>query len=327
MHYFAHTLKGCGPVALALALSACGEETTSIADAASVAQNTEDTQTIGQYVRSVSDIFSQNQAQQAIFASASALAVTAQQRSVETSAPVAPVRGNLDKVELIDSNTLITAPVQNQQPIQTVVTRPEPGRDSQDELPVEPPIGVADDEFGPGDPDGPSLEQPPLIGADPLVTLIAKTDSDLNSSGTKLVWSTENVDSCQASGAWEGGIATNGSLDLQHAESGDLTYMIKCEGAGGTAMAMVTVTVESTTLAWEAPVQNTNGTQLNDLAGYNLYYGTESGRYTQVRPVRDPSQTNLELPIEPGTYFVAMTAYDASGNESELSNEIVRQVY
>jgi len=92
-------------------------------------------------------------------------------------------------------------------------------------------------------------------------------------------------------------------------------------------MAMVTITVESTALAWQPPVQNTNGTALTDLAGYNLYYGTESGRYTQMRPVRDASQTNLELPVEPGTYYLAMTAYDTTGNESELSNEIVRHVY
>jgi len=149
----------------------------------------------------------------------------------------------------------------------------------------------------------------------------------LNSSGTRLVWSGENVDSCTASGAWEGAIEPNGTLDLQHSQAGDITYMISCSGASGTAMAMVTVTVESTALAWQAPVQNTNGTAITDLAGYNLYYGTESGRYTQMRPVRDASQTNLELPVEPGTYYLAMTAYDTTGNESELSNEIVRHVY
>ena len=89
---------------------------------------------------------------------------------------------------------------------------------------------------------------------------------------------------------------------------------------------MVTVTVESTSLAWQAPASNTDGSELTDLAGYNLYYGTESGRYSQVKPLRDPSKTSFELPVEPGTYYLAMTAYDASGNESELSNEIMRTV-
>ena len=92
-------------------------------------------------------------------------------------------------------------------------------------------------------------------------------------------------------------------------------------------MAMVTVTVECTSLAWEAPASNTDGTELTDLAGYNLYYGTEPGQYSQVRSVRDPSQTELELPVEPGTYYLAMTAYDMTGNESELSNEITRVIY
>ncbi len=273
MPYLTHALKGCGTVALALALTACGEETSGTSSAAA------------------------NQS------SASAGPVDLDSRSFrgdslpqttlvsEVSPPVAgsndntPVRSDLDSIDLANRDNVVANPVENTTPGQS-----------------------------------------PSVGGDPLVTLIATTDSDLNSGGTRLVWSTENVDSCTASGAWEGGIATSGELDLQHNESGDMTYSIMCNGASGTAVAMVTISVESTSLAWNAPVQNTNGTQVTDLAGYNLYYGTESGRYTQSRAVQNANQTNLELPVEPGTYYLAMTAYDLSGNESDLSNEIIRTV-
>ena len=37
----------------------------------------------------------------------------------------------------------------------------------------------------------------------------------------------------------------------------------------------------SMTLSWTAPTENTDGSQLNDLAGYKLYYGTSAGNYTK----------------------------------------------
>lgn len=306
MHYFAHTLKGCGSFALALVLTACGEEMTSTSAAAS------STNLEAQESRVLGAIEPHTLAQRTVVTEVSSPAV-----------------GTND-------SSMIAAPIQNTQPVQQgPITRPPANREYEDSLPELPPINYADSGAESSEPAvGAPTEQPtatpqpaePILGADPLVTLIAKTDSDLNSSGTQLVWSAENVDSCTASGAWTGNLAASGEMDLQHSEPGDHTYMIMCDGPSGTAMAMVTIEVESTELAWEPPVQNTNGTQLTDLAGYNLYYGTESGRYTQVRPVRDASQTDLVLPVEPGTYYLAMTAYDLSGNESDLSNEIVRIV-
>ncbi len=264
MTYFTHTLKGCGTVALALVLSACGEKAT-VASAQASNQGLEGSTDVT--VSTNNPDLNQGQTP-----------------TSEVSSVGAP------SSDVVDSDANSNLPATPNQPND--------------------PVDVA-----------------PVSGGDPLITLIATTDSDLNSSGTRLVWSGENVDSCTASGAWEGAIEPNGALDLEHTEAGDLTYLISCSGASGTAMAMVTVTVESTALAWQAPVKNTNGTALTDLAGYNLYYGTESGRYTQVKPVRNPGQTNLELPVEAGTYYLAMTAYDESGNESELSNEIVRHVF
>jgi len=255
MNYLNHTLKACGPLALALILSACGEKGTTLALASSDDAGSE------------------------------------QQTSVA------------------DSNTgsSNSAPDPVQSTVNEEFSAAQPVA-SNTEAPAETPV------------------EAPVIGGDPMVTLIAKTNSTLNSAGTQLEWSSENVMECQTSGAWEGAVGTSGVINLTHEAPGDHTYMISCRGAQGTAMAMVTVEVESTSLAWEAPNNNTNGTEITDLAGYNLYYGTESGQYSQVRAIQDPSQTELELPVEPGTYYLAMTAYDFTGNESELSNEITRVI-
>ena len=253
MNYLDHTLKACGPLALALVLSACGEKS-------NLAQNT------------------------------------------------AEALGSEPQTSITDRNSN-SGPAP--EPVQSTVTEEfsTPDQLAQVEAPAEIPV------------------EAPVIGGDPMVTLVARTNSSRNGSGTQLEWSSENVQDCQTSGAWEGAVGTSGVIDLNHEASGDHTYMISCRGAQGTAMAMVTVTVESTSLAWQAPDNNTDGTELTDLAGYNLYYGTEPGQYSQIRAIRDPSQTELELPVEPGTYYLAMTAYDMTGNESELSNEITRVIY
>ena len=75
------------------------------------------------------------------------------------------------------------------------------------------------------------------------------------------------------------------------------------------------------TLQWDAPTTNVDGTPLTDLAGYKVYYGNESGNYTNnidVNNITTYEITNLA----DGTYYFAVTAYDTSGNESDYSNEV-----
>lgn len=60
----------------------------------------------------------------------------------------------------------------------------------------------------------------------------------------------------------------------------------------------------------------------SDLAGYKVYYGTASGQYGA--PVDVGLVTTFDvLGIDDETeYFVAVTAYDLSGNESDFSDEV-----
>jgi hypothetical protein len=78
---------------------------------------------------------------------------------------------------------------------------------------------------------------------------------------------------------------------------------------------------------WQAPVENDDGTQLLDLAGYRIYLGLEHGRYTRVIDVREPDATAFTVgDLPPNLYYVAATAYDRSGLESVRSNVIQRLV-
>lgn len=78
-------------------------------------------------------------------------------------------------------------------------------------------------------------------------------------------------------------------------------------------------------LAWDAPAQSSDGTALTDLAGYKIYDGSSAGTYTMVTDVGEVTAYTTE-PLPAGTYFFTVTAYDTSGNESDLSNEVVATV-
>jgi len=78
-------------------------------------------------------------------------------------------------------------------------------------------------------------------------------------------------------------------------------------------------------LLWDAPTTNSDGSALNDLAGYTVYYGAasrNSSNYTTS--VNVGSATNYTvLSLNPSfTWYFAVTASDDSGNESVFSNEV-----
>lgn len=59
----------------------------------------------------------------------------------------------------------------------------------------------------------------------------------------------------------------------------------------------------------------------SDLAGYKLYYGRASGSYDYM--VKMPVRTEFPLVLESGTvYYLALKAYDISGNDSPFSGEL-----
>src|SRR4051812_33273659 len=62
-----------------------------------------------------------------------------------------------------------------------------------------------------------------------------------------------------------------------------------------------------------------------DIAGYRVYQGGASGVYTNVWLVGNVVSTPLDL--APGKYFFAVSAVNAAGLESDLSNEHVREVF
>ena len=82
----------------------------------------------------------------------------------------------------------------------------------------------------------------------------------------------------------------------------------------------------STTLSWDAPTINADGTPLIDLAGYKVYYGTSTGNYSQNINVGNVTTYTVNNLTEGVTYYFATAAYDTVGNESEHSNEVSKTI-
>ena len=84
----------------------------------------------------------------------------------------------------------------------------------------------------------------------------------------------------------------------------------------------------SVTLSWQPPTENADGSPLTDLFGYNIYVGTSSNSY-EYREIRldNPGLTTYVIDnLDPGVYYIAATAVNASGIESSFSSEVVRTV-
>ncbi len=68
-------------------------------------------------------------------------------------------------------------------------------------------------------------------------------------------------------------------------------------------------------LAWDSNTEP-------DLAGYRVYYGLESREYINFVNVGRVTRYSLGNLMDGVIYYIAITAYDAFGNESDFSAEV-----
>ncbi|MDE2448790.1 MAG: fibronectin type III domain-containing protein [Gammaproteobacteria bacterium] len=115
-----------------------------------------------------------------------------------------------------------------------------------------------------------------------------------------------------------------------------------CGGGGGPAATAATSQAATTglasadapaagsgaiTLDWTPPTENTDGTPLTDLSGYDIHYGRHSGDYTQSISVSNPGiATYVVDNLTPGMYYFSVAAVNSDGTESPMSSEVKLKV-
>jgi hypothetical protein len=145
----------------------------------------------------------------------------------------------------------------------------------------------------------------------------ASVTQGISPVATKFTWTAPlGAVSCTASStgnqaAWTGSKALSGTQSLSGIKL-TADYKLDCVTAAGTA---------SATLTWVAPTLNTDGSTLSDLAGYKLYYGTNATALINSATVSGPGVTTYSIDkLTTGTWYFAVTAYNAKGLESTFSN-------
>lgn len=150
------------------------------------------------------------------------------------------------------------------------------------------------------------------------ITFTAETTTGVETVTPVLSWSTSPVaDSCVASGDWSGDKGAAGAETLAPITS-SATYNLECAWAGS----------DTATLTWTPPSENTDGSQLTDLASYDIYYDAVSGGpYTNTVIVADPAATGFVVAgLATGNWCFVVTATNANGIESEVSNEACKVI-
>ena len=79
-------------------------------------------------------------------------------------------------------------------------------------------------------------------------------------------------------------------------------------------------------VCWDNPTTNTDGTPLEDLEAVKIYVGSSPGQYDTrlyTKPTTEPGiQLCTNIKVSPGQYWVAGTAINSEGEESDFSNEV-----
>jgi hypothetical protein len=86
---------------------------------------------------------------------------------------------------------------------------------------------------------------------------------------------------------------------------------------------VVATTTNAVTLQWSIPMLNEDGSTLNDLAGFRVYYGMDQNNLANanVDTVSNPGLgIHTVQNLNSGSWFFVVTAYDFNGNESVFSN-------
>jgi len=118
---------------------------------------------------------------------------------------------------------------------------------------------------------------------------------------------------------------------VEDAETFQVHLVAASDGShlGASTIASVTVAdddapvpaVGNATLRWTPPTEREDGSTLENLAGYKVRYGLDSIDLENVITLENPGLTSYMVEnLHPGTWYFAVTAFDADGRESDFSN-------
>ncbi len=216
-------------------------------------------------------------------------------------------------------------------PVGTVPPPPPPPVDTAPPPPPPPPAGTdPSDPVYPTDPvdDEPPQNRPPSISGKPAPQVVAGaqysfTPAAVDPDMDMIVFSVDNLPVWASFDPSTGRLTGTPTASDQGIYS-NITISVS-DGERTVALSPFTIEVVayghgSATLSWTAPTMRTDGTTLDNLAGYRIYWGTSIDDYTDSATIDNPGVTTYVIEgLVPATYYFVATAYDADGFESQFS--------
>jgi hypothetical protein len=176
----------------------------------------------------------------------------------------------------------------------------------------------------------------PTISGSPATSVTAGSaysfqPSGADPDGDALMYSVQNKP------AWATFSTTTGKLSGTPASAGAFSGIVIAvsDGKGGSAsLPTFSINVSSApssngaaTLSWSPPTQNTDGTTLNNLAGFRISYGSSSGALNQTIEVANPGlATYVVTGLSSGNWYFAVRAYNSGGAESANSSVVSKTI-
>lgn len=110
-----------------------------------------------------------------------------------------------------------------------------------------------------------------------------------------------------------------------------LIVLAGCSGGGGSDSipdSVDSLQGDGTALvSWTPPIENDDGSILNDLGGFRIYYGIASGQYFRVVIIDNPTAVNhLIEGLGNAKWYFVVIAYKSSGLQSEFSQEVSKTI-
>lgn len=163
-----------------------------------------------------------------------------------------------------------------------------------------------------------------VSAAAPTLTLTASPTSVQSGSASQLTWSTTNVTSCTASGAWTGAKGTSGTQSTG-ALTTNSSFALACAGPGGnvsqTASVTVTAGTPSVTLSANPAGVARNGSTTLTWAGANVTGCSASGGWSGALAV---SGTQSVGPLTQDTTY-SLTCSGGGGNAVAMTTVALRE--
>ncbi|MBM0104243.1 fibronectin type III domain-containing protein [Steroidobacter sp. S1-65] len=184
---------------------------------------------------------------------------------------------------------------------------------------------------------GSGSNRPPVVSGTPATSITAGSAYSFRPTGSDpegrtLTWSISNRPSWAAFNTSTG--ALTGTPSASNVGTFSNIVISASDGANRTSLRAFNIAVTaagsnsgSASLSWTPPTTNTNGTQLSNLAGYRIYYGTSPTNLSRTVQLSNAGLTRYVISdLSPATYYFSIRAYNSSGTESSGSNVVTKVV-